>query len=228
MNYELILFDADGTLLDYEKSEQVALENTFLKFNLQFLPSYLLYYNEINQQFWKDLENNLTTVERLKIERFEKLIEKIGIKVSAADFARDYLYFLSKTQFFLPNTEIILEKLSKKYKLAIITNGLSIVQRGRFNNSIISDYIKDFIISEEIGFSKPNKEIFTFTLDKLSHNDKKTTLIVGDSLTSDIKGGFDFGIDTCWFNPLSKKNSTNIKPTYEIKDILELEQILEG
>ena len=107
MNYELILFDADGTLLDYEKSEQVALENTFLKFNLQFLPSYLLYYNEINQQFWKDLENNLTTVERLKIERFEKLIEKIGIKVSAADFARDYLYFLSKTQFFLPNTEIL-------------------------------------------------------------------------------------------------------------------------
>jgi putative hydrolase of the HAD superfamily len=113
------------------------------------------------------------------------------------------------------------------YKLAIVTNGLKDVQNNRIRKSVIGEYIKDIIISEEVGISKPDPGIFEHAFNNIEQYDKSRVLMVGDSLSSDIQGGINFGIDTCWYNPHKTQNQTQISPSYEISNLMELLSILE-
>ena len=119
-----------------------------------------------------------------------------------------------------------MKQCSKSYNLVIVTNGLASVQNPRFNNSELKKYFSHIVISEEIGFAKPKKEIFDYTFELLGSTTKESSLIIGDNLSSDIKGGSDYGIDTCWINPQKIENKTDIVPTYEITELNELKSIL--
>ena len=137
-----------------------------------------------------------------------------------------YVKFLSQGSFLYEDTKDLLDYLSKNYKLGIITNGLADVQHKRIRESDVGHYFDDVIISDEIKIAKPNPEIFEYALKSLNHDDKSSVLMVGDSLSSDIKGGLNASIDTCWCNLSNKVNNTDIVPKYEINNLLDLKNIL--
>jgi len=227
MKYEIIIFDADETLFDFKKSEKKAFENTIIDFGIEYDEEYhFKIYKEINSAIWKELENGLITQKKLKIERFKRLSQKLSIQFNEVEFAKLFMEYLSQASFLYEKSEELIQNLNKDYRLTIITNGLSIVQDKRIKKSIIAKYFEDIVVSEEIGISKPNPEIFQYALNNINYTNKDKVLIVGDSLTSDIQGGINFGIDTCWFNPTMNSNSIGIEPTYIISNLMELKDIL--
>ena len=223
--YTWLLFDADGTLFDYDKAEKSALANTFEQIGYPFKPQYLPEYRRVNGQIWLDFEQGKITQERLKTKRFELLSEAINISYDPRDFSTKYLANLAKGTYLIDGAEEIVESLSGKFEIAIITNGLTDVQRPRFEKSSIRSYIKEIIISEEVGAAKPDRKIFDIAFERMNHPAKDEVLIIGDSLTSDIQGGHNYGIDTCWFNPEGKTNG-QITTTFEIQRLDQLPKIL--
>ena len=222
MKYNYLLFDLDGTLFDYDKAESDALKNTFIQFGLNYDSAYLIKYREINYLIWQDFENGKILQKNLKTKRFEQLAASIDTKFNASQFSNSYLINLSKCTALVTGSEEVLSKLYGKTKLYLITNGLKIVQRPRIKNSTIGKYFDDIIISEEVGVAKPQKEIFDIAFKMMENPDKNEVLIIGDSLTSDITGGINYDIDTCWFNPKGNESNDNILPTYEIHHLPEL------
>ena len=228
MKYEIIIFDADETLFDFKKSESAAFKNAMLEFGIEYDEGYhLKVYSDINAAIWKELENGLITQKELKIERFKRLSDKLNVRCDEAEFAKSYMKHLSYASFLYDNSMELVESLHKDYRLTIISNGLRDVQNNRLRKSAIAEYFEDIVISEEIEVSKPDPRIFEFALGNIKYTDKSKVLMVGDSLTSDIQGGINFGIDTCWYNPFKAVNRTMIKPTYEISDLMELKAVLE-
>lgn len=227
MKYEIILFDADETLYDFKKSEREAFKNTMLKFNINYDENYhLKIYKEINSALWKEFEQGLVTQEVLKIERFKRLSKTLKIRFDENEFANSYIENLANASFLYDNSSELIETLNKSFRLAIITNGLTSVQDKRIRQSSIAKFFDTIVISEEILIAKPNPKIFEHTLNLMNFFDKSKVLMIGDSLSSDIQGGINFGIDTCWYNPNKIINETSIKPTYEISNFDELKLLL--
>lgn len=227
MKYEVIIFDADETLFDFKRSEMEAFKNTILEFGIDYDENYhLKIYKDINTAIWKEFEEGLITQEKLKVERFKRLSDKLNLTFDEVLFAKSYMKHLAAGSFLYDDSVDLIENLHKEYKLSIITNGLTSVQENRIKKSVISHYFEDIVISEEVSVSKPNPKIFELALKNINHIDKSKVLMIGDSLTSDIQGGINFGIDTCWYNPNKVKNETSIKPTYEISNFNELKDLL--
>lgn len=227
MKYEIIIFDADETLFDFKKSEREAFKNTMLEFGVDYEPKYhLKIYQDINTAIWKEFEEGLITQEKLKTDRFRRLSEAINMDFDANELAKSYMNHLADGSFLLEGAIALIESLKEKYKLLIVTNGLTHVQNKRIKKSIIAHHFEDIVISEEVKVSKPNPKIFEIALKNFNHVDKSKVLMVGDSLTSDIQGGINFEIDTCWYNPNKIRNMKNIKPTYEISSFDELRDLL--
>lgn len=223
MSYDIILFDADDTLFDFKSSEKEAFKNTILDFNIDYDENYHFnMYRQINSAIWLELENGLITQEKLKVERFKRFINALGASFNANEFSKTYMKHLANSSILLPDSYKVIEALYKKHRLFIITNGLSYVQHKRIKQSSIACYFENIIISEDVKISKPNVKIFEYALPNIHKLDKSKILMVGDSLSSDIQGGINCGIHTCWFNPHSLKNSTTLQPTYEITSIKEL------
>ena len=227
MNYDIIFFDIDDTLFDFTKAEQVAFNKVFDQYHLfNSLKQYKKSYQEISKGLWRDLENGKMNLDELGSERFRKLFLKHELELDAVVFNEDYLGFLGEQTHLVQGAEKVISDLSHK-RLAIITNGYTDVQTARINNSPLEGIFEHIIISESTGFQKPHTGIFDYAFDKLQIKDKSTVLMVGDSLTSDIQGGNNYGIDTCWFNPKYKENNTSLKPTYEISKLESLLEIIE-
>lgn len=227
MKYDIILFDADQTLFDFEKSERYALEKTIQKLGFLYTEeTHLALYHDMNKKIWKEFEEGLITQEKLKVERFNRFKEKTNWDFAPEKFADYYMDFLAQASFVYDDALELIISLKEQHRLAIITNGLTRVQTKRIRGSILANYFEEIVISEEIKFSKPNPEIFAHTLEKLGQIDKGAVLMVGDSLTSDIRGGNLFGIDTCWYNPEKIENTLDITPTYEIQRLVDLSQLV--
>lgn len=227
MKYDIIIFDADETLFDFKKSERNAFKNTMLEFNINYDENYhLKIYKDINTAIWKELEDGLITQQKLKVERFKRLSDALNAGFDEVEFSKSYMKHLSYASFLYDDSLALIESLSKDYRLSIITNGLKDVQNNRIRKSIIGKYFEDIVISEEIGVSKPDPKIFEHALNNLNYTDKNKVLMVGDSLTSDIQGGINFSIDTCWFNPNKIVNGSEIKPTYEISNLMDLKEVI--
>jgi 2-haloacid dehalogenase len=228
MKYEIIMFDADETLFDFKKSERDAFKNTIIEFDIEYDENHhLKIYHGINAAIWKEFEEGLITQEKLKIERFKRLSNILNVEFDEAKFAEAYMKHLSNSSILYDASIELVESLHKDYRLTIVTNGLKDVQDSRIRKSIIAKYFEDIVVSEEVLVSKPDPKIFEHALNNIKHTDKSKVIIVGDSLTSDIQGGINFGIDTCWYNPNKIINKTTIKPTYEISNLIELKDILE-
>ncbi len=222
MKYEWILFDADGTLFDYDKAEGYALENAFAALNLPFHDHCLCRYNEINALVWKEFEQGRISARALRTERFKRLLNELGMTCDPHTLGETYLSFFSQADFLVEDAMEVVSELSAQFKLAIITNGLKDVQRSRFGKSPLRLCFREIIISEDVGVAKPDVEFFEHAFKKMSHARKDSVVVVGDSLSSDIQGGRNFGVDTCWFNPAGRPNNSGITPTYEIAELKEL------
>ncbi|NUU63457.1 YjjG family noncanonical pyrimidine nucleotidase [Paenibacillus agri] len=222
MNYEVILFDADDTLYDYGMAESHALSHTFAHFGLPTgAQDYAASYQEINHALWKDLERGEISAAALRVERFNRLFTAHSLALDPEAFSEAYLRYLGEGTFLIQGAVELCEALGD-CRLAIITNGYKEVQTSRIQGSPLNNVFEGIIISEEAGCQKPETGIFDYAFTKLGITDKASVLIVGDSLTSDIQGGINYGIDTCWFNPLNKPNTLGIKPKFEISDLSEL------
>ena len=238
MNYKLVLIDLDDTLFDYPKTEEVAFRNTFKELGF-FVESELgnakkeeIYekikdrYKDVNLQLWKDLEKGAVDKDRLKVVRFEKIIEEFDLKYNPYEMSELYLKKLGEGIFPFEATEKLCEYLHSKYKVGIITNGIKEVQHSRIENSTIAKYIDKIIISDEVGVNKPDQRIFEYAMNYFEIMDQSEVIMIGDSLGADIKGGQNAGNDTCWVNLRNNVNDTGIVPKYEVRKLEELFEIL--
>jgi 2-haloacid dehalogenase len=225
-HYRWLLFDADGTLFDYDKAETVALSSTFRAFDIHYEPTYADAYRVINGQFWRDFELGLIDQKSLRTSRFSQLFDSLGLEADPLSFSRKYLEYLSMGTYLIDGAEEVLAALQPDYRLAIITNGLKDVQRPRLASSSIGAYFEVLVISEEIGKAKPDPAIFDAAFDLLGNPALEEVLIIGDSLTSDIAGGYRYGIDTCWFNPSNLDPDQDLDIVHTITDLRQLLDIL--
>ncbi len=226
--YQWLLFDADGTLFDFERAEGMALEQAFGLIGVTFDPGYLATYQRINQALWQAVERGEIKPSVVKLKRFELLLEAIGIASPAVDLSANYLECLAACSELIEDASEVLQALhAKKYRIAILTNGLQVVQRGRLARSVIRDHITDMIISEEIGHAKPAKEFFDIAMARLGNPSKRDVLMIGDGWNSDILGAVQYGIDACWYNPAKKPRPTHLEITREIASLRELLEWLE-
>ena len=226
-HYPWLWFDADGTLFDYNRAEAAALRSTFDSLTLPFEDSYLDIYRKINHGLWQALERQEITQAVLRNRRFELLMEAIQVTGSPEQMSSTYVEQLSICSELIDGAYEILQALHEKSQIAIVTNGLQSVQRGRLAHSSIRSFINELIISEEIGAAKPGRAFFDAAFARCGHPAKSDVLIVGDSLTSDIQGGADYGIDTCWYNPIGDPGPDDVVITFEIKYLRELLEFVE-
>ncbi|MBN1955578.1 MAG: YjjG family noncanonical pyrimidine nucleotidase [Anaerolineae bacterium] len=226
MKYKWLLLDADGTLFDYDRAETKALAQTFTESGHPFQQQYVEVYRQINGQLWLDFEQGKIAQERLKVQRFEQLLEAVGATLDAGRFSEQYLKNLGGVADLFEGAEEVVRSLHGTVGLVLITNGLARVQRSRLAKSTIKQYFAAVVISEEVGASKPDGRIFDAAFEKMGHPEKGKVLIVGDSLTSDMRGGSEYGIDTCWFNPKGKAREPGITIRYEICKLQELTGIV--
>ena len=222
--YEYILIDADNTLFDFDRSEREALLVTFEQFNIKLGEDDIVEYHHINDGLWKKLERGETTREKLKIQRFSDFISHLGIdNVDASVAAERYILNLSEQSFLLDGAYDLCLRISAKYPLYLITNGITVVQKKRFSRSSISSFFKDIFISEEMGVTKPDAGYFRKVAETVGESDPGKYLVIGDSLSSDIQGAINFGCDSVL---LSKSRITDKRPTYIVSELSEIDRVL--
>ena len=225
--YEWLLFDADDTLLDFKLGEHRAITATLADAGLPTDDEVIATYSRINDNLWKMLERGEVTKDRLKVLRFEQFCEHYGFECDGVALAESYVENLKKQTVLLDGAEDVCRALYGKYKMYIITNGIEAVQTARFGGCAIKEYFEKCYISDAIGVAKPKKGFFDAVAADIEGFDKSKALVIGDSLTSDIKGGVEYGIDTCWLNPTGKEVPDGMDITHVIGDIRELLGILE-
>ena len=226
--FEFLFLDLDDTILDFQKAEHIALSKTLKEFGLEPTERVLKRYNLINKAHWEALERKELTREQVLVGRFQVLFEEMGIAAEPVAIARAYEDNLSIGHWFLPGAEEAVEALSKKYKLYLASNGTAKVQAGRLKSANISRFFEEVFVSQELGANKPSLEYFEKCFARIPNFDKTKSIIVGDSLTSDILGGQNAGIATCWVNPHHKAGREDIRVDYEIEALSQLEDLLEG
>ena len=223
MKYQLLLFDADDTLFDFKTSEQQALRQTFETLGLAYEETYHLpLYHDINKPLWQAAEAGTLSLADLNTIRFEQFVAQLDLPIEATVMADAYVHQLAANSILFDDSFEVIEKLSQRYRLAILTNDLTVIQEKRIAQSPLSNFFEAVFISESMGYSKPDARFFEKALNMLKHEDKASVLMVGDSLSSDITGGINFGIDTCWYNPNHLPNKSGLVPTYEIDQLVTL------
>ncbi len=221
-----ILLDADGTLLDFNRSEQEALREAFLELNFPFTAQTHAVYHKHNDACWKALERGEITRDELKVRRFRLTFEELNLPGDPALATKIYEGNLGKYAFPFDGAEALCARLSRKYALYIVTNGLKHVQTARMLKTKIPETVKGIYISEDVGFAKPAPEFFDRIFADHPEMKRRETMIVGDSLSGDMLGGNNAGILTCWVNPAAAPRPENISVDFEISHITELEKVL--
>lgn len=224
MKYTTLLFDSDDTLLDFKAAETYALSATFETFAPGMGIAMNEKYHEINRALWSSYEKGEIPREDIFRLRFTKTFEHFGIPVPDINIPDFFQTQLSTVHETMPGVVDTLDKLLGKYKMHVITNSVKTTQMRRLNESGLIKYFEKIFISEEMGTQKPSAAFFDIVFDTLGISPGKA-LIIGDSYSSDIKGGLTAGVDTCWFNFKNDPCKCDA-PTYEIKHFTELLEIL--
>jgi len=207
MAYTYLLLDADDTLFDFQLAQERSLNEVFTKANIPLDKKSV--YKEISHSLWAQLEHKEITLEELKQRRFPLLLEALQM---TCDFDLEIVYesTLASHDELLEGAIEFLDAVKKDYHLILISNGMPNIQHPRLTSSKIESYFEEIFISDEMGAQKPSKEFFDIVFSKIKAK-KEDCLIIGDSLTSDILGGYQYGIDTCYLNFKGKKDNM---PTY--------------
>jgi len=228
MRYTTILFDADDTLLDFKRAEYCALTRVLKAFGLPYDDEYVASYSEINDSLWKLLEVGGIKKDELKVKRFRLFCERFGFDADPDDMASMYVEALADQSMLLEGAEALVEALYGKCELYMITNGIEYIQKKRIESTTIKKYFKEIFVSEQIGSEKPSIEYFEAVANAIPGFDKSKAIVVGDSLTSDMKGGINFGVDTCWYNPKGKKRPDDMNITYEVESFDGIYAVIAG
>ncbi len=224
--YKILLFDADGTLMDFHRSEYEAVKEALEFYNIPSTDDVIQKYSEINAGYWRMLERGDIEKSKLYAARWQTLIEYYGFNANAQNISDKYIERLATKSYMLDGALEMCQKLYGKYKMYIVTNGQKYIQRGRLFPSPLFKYFDDCFISEDVGYEKPSIKYFDYVASAIPDFDADKAIVIGDSLTSDMQGGINAGIDTCWYNPSHKKAPDNMNLTYTVGDFSELLDIL--
>ncbi len=224
---EFLFLDLDDTILDFHKAERIAIAKTIRQFGVEPIETVLARYHVINRWHWEQLEKGLLTRDQVLEGRFGVLFAELGVEADQALCARTYEKNLSIGHYFLPGAEEAVERLSKKYRLFLASNGTASVQKGRMTSANLYRFFEKVFVSQEIGYNKPSKAYFDGCFAQIPDFDPARAMIVGDSLSSDIQGGKNAGIATCWVNP-GHGPAGDACPDYEIEALHQLEKLLES
>jgi len=224
--YRTLLFDVDDTLLDFGAAEDLALRLLLEEHHLPFTPEIKANYQRINHGLWKSFEEGKLDRAEVLNTRFMAFFKEYGQEVNGSLMDHNYRSYLEKGGQLMDGALELITDLQNQYDLYIVTNGVSKTQDSRLRISGLHPLFKNVFVSEDAGYQKPMKEYFDYVFARIPNFSVEQGLIIGDSLSADIKGGQLAGIDTCWFNPGMKTNDTNIIPTYEINKLNELYRIL--
>lgn len=224
--YRAILIDLDDTILDFGTAEHVAIAKTFRDIGLEPTAELLRRYSEINLSQWEAFERGEITRDTVLIRRFELLFRELGLSAEAQRVEDIYRGYLGIGHYFVDGAVELLEYLAPRYDLYLASNGVAATQYSRLESAQISRFFKDIFISEVTGHHKPEKAYFDYCFAHIPNFSCETTLMIGDSLTSDILGGKNAGIATCWFNRDRRPGRADIVPDYEVNCLKELKELL--
>lgn len=222
MKYKFLLFDADHTLFDFKMSEHNALKNALCELKLPSGEEEIERYSVINMRYWKMLERGEIDKKSLMLARFVEFAREYGFEDKAEELSVLYMTNLSRESILFDGALEMIEKLSKDYRLFIITNGVKTTQDGRFGLSPITKYFEKIFISEEIGAEKPSLDFFDAVEKGIEGYNRDEALVIGDSLSSDIKGAINAGIDSLWYNPEGKEIPEGWNITYKLSSYEEI------
>ena len=223
-----VFMDIDDTLLDFGMAEAAAIKKTFERLGIPVTPKLIERYSRINDEYWARLERRELTREQVLVRRFDALFEEFGIKNVPSELAQaSYEYLLGIGHYFVDGAPELLEALKGKYEMYIVSNGTASVQDSRLESAGIAPYFKGIFISERLGADKPSREFFELAFSQIEGFERDKAVIVGDRLSSDILGGINAGIRTCWFNPGRLPARADIVPDCEIHALSELPELLE-
>lgn len=222
MRYETYLFDLDHTLIDSDASEVAAYAHTMTSVGVVDPYHHFERYVTINREMWRAVEAGTLQPDEVRFLRFEQFTTELGVDVDPVTVADAFVWGLGAHGGLYEGARNVLDALAGRARLALVTNGLSEVQRARIERLDLGEYFDAVIISSEVGVTKPRREIFELTFARLGSPDPTTTVMIGDSLSSDIRGGRDFGIATCWFNQHGAVAGPGDDTTHEITDLAQI------
>ena len=212
--YTTVFLDADMTIWDFEASERLALRDVITSLGEEMTEELMAFYHQVNGELWHAFELKQVTREELSEIRFRKLLDYMGRDGDPLALNTQYQEGLGTYSIMLPGAEDLCRQLAQHCTLYILTNGMHAAQFGRFHQSPIKPYIKQMFVSADMGTQKPDKAYYDQVFRAIGLEEKSTAVMVGDSLTSDVLGGINAGIDTIWYNPQGKPVNPNIQPTY--------------
>ena len=226
MGYRFALFDADNTLLDFTRAEHEALCECLAARGLPTDNRTVSLYSAINDRHWKMLERGETTRDKLKVDRFADFFAEVGYQGDPAAMAEDYVSALSRQTHLLDGALELIQALYGKCRLYIVTNGITSVQKSRFGSCPLAPYFDACFISEEMGCAKPEKRFFDLVAASIPNFVPSEAIVIGDSLSSDILGGINAGLDTCWYDPAGKPAPSDMTITHTVTRLNEILTIL--
>lgn len=222
--YTWLLFDADGTLFDFDKAEEQALELVLTDLKYPVSDAAKQTYKRINKELWHAFELGRVTQGEIKVRRFQLWLEQLGLEHDAEATGHNYVQHLSEQTDLLPGAQELVEMLADRYRMVIVTNGLKEVQRPRMQKSSLSPFFEDVIISGELGVAKPDPRFFDAAFARMGQPSREHVLMVGDSLSADMQGGLQYGLDTCWCNFRNEK--TELPVTHTVTQLEQLADLL--
>lgn len=228
MRYTTVLFDADGTLFDFARCEREALVLACRKNGVDIDEEGIKLYSKINEACWKALERGEIDKESLRVKRFEDFGRAYGFSCDFDKLSKEYTDYLAEQSFLIDGAEEMLASLCGKCRMYIITNGIEYVQKSRFARSPINKFFERLFISGEIGYEKPDIRFFDAVKREIPDFDAEKTLVVGDSLTSDMKGGINAGLDCCFYSPAGKSAPPEMNIKYTVSELSEIKEIVYG
>ncbi|VHM81997.1 HAD-superhydrolase, subIA, variant 1 family protein [Streptococcus pyogenes] len=219
VHYNFLFFDLDHTLLDFDAAEEVALTKLLEEYQVIDIKAYKDYYKPMNQNLWKQLEGGDISKADLVNSRFALLFAHFGVTVDGRQLAEGYQKHLKdQGQVYTGAKELLADLTAQGYNLYAATNGIATIQQGRLQASGLAPYFKAIFISEQSGSQKPKKAFYDWMTQQVSNYQPDQALMIGDSLSADVQGGINAGMDTLWYNPKHLLNNSPVHPTYEVSD----------
>ena len=227
MRFTTLLFDADNTLFDFDRSSEQAFHLSMSWLGMASSDAHFARYLQINRECWALAERGELPLAKIKYLRFSRFLMEIGHQGDPVATNDHYLDALASTVILIEGaSELLAELQADGRQLALITNGLKEVQRRRLAGSGLAGFFQAVIVSDEIGLVKPDPAFFRFTLEQLSPRPAEEVLVIGDNPHSDIQGGHNAGLATCWYNPARLENPLPDPPTYEVRSLREIVEVV--
>lgn len=227
MNYRYLLFDADDTLFDFPQASAHAFDVMCSLHNIPNTPDVYQLYHDINRVLWRAFDRGEVTKEYVTLERYVRFLDALGLDRDPAQCNRDYLTALGSGVYPLPYAEEVCRELRQRgHQMYLVTNAVASVQRSRLKGSVFSDFFLEAFISEEAGASKPDKRYYDYVLSRLPEITAENTLVIGDSLATDIRGANNAGLPCCWYNPEGKVLPEDLHADYIISDLRQLLELV--